>query len=260
MKNILTYNNNVNDLLDTEWPPFLYKFRNWGDNYHKKILTNNEIYFAEPNEFKDNKDCRLPMNFDVPLEDAYNYALGLLDDKDCKDIDMIKAQTKDLLHNKQRQKEFEEIFYTEYCSHVGLCSFCYVNDNLEVWETYAKENGFCVVFNSEELRKNRFAQGGYVKYETELPFIKCTDEIIRKEIITAFTKLKTYEFEHEYRLFKSHDQEREFHFSENCLDHIILSPDIDSMAEMEIREVMSEKHPQIKIFQAQKQNGKILIG
>ncbi len=42
-----------------------YKFRNWGECCHRRLLTHREIYFASPKEFNDPFDCRIPPRYDL---------------------------------------------------------------------------------------------------------------------------------------------------------------------------------------------------
>ena len=45
-------------------PTILYKYRDWGNPYNKKLLTDNEVYFASPREFNDPLDCAIPFRYD----------------------------------------------------------------------------------------------------------------------------------------------------------------------------------------------------
>jgi hypothetical protein len=43
----------------------LYKYRNWTDENHKKMLKENELFFASPRSFNDPFDCKIPVNFSI---------------------------------------------------------------------------------------------------------------------------------------------------------------------------------------------------
>ena len=159
---ILKYKN-FSDFISETAPPFLYKFRNWEDTNHKRIITDNEIYFCAPSQFKDEKDCRLPMSFDVSFIEAFQYACGLID---CNSVDFISVASNvcDLLHNKQRQQKHEKDSYEMFCEYVGICSLCTVNDNKKMWEKYADKAGFCVGFHTKNLCNKNIGGGGKVCY------------------------------------------------------------------------------------------------
>ncbi len=50
-----------------ESPATLYKFRDWNNSYHRKMLSNNELFFANNKAFDD------PYDFDLPLLDIYPF-------------------------------------------------------------------------------------------------------------------------------------------------------------------------------------------
>ena len=43
----------------------VYKYRDWKNPFHKKILQENEIYLAAPKDFNDQFDCRISSNFSL---------------------------------------------------------------------------------------------------------------------------------------------------------------------------------------------------
>ena len=47
---------------DKEIPKTIYKYRNWGNKYHRRLITNMELYFPAPQELNDPFDCQ--RNFD----------------------------------------------------------------------------------------------------------------------------------------------------------------------------------------------------
>ena len=46
-------------------PGIIYKYRNWEDKLHKKIITDTELWFAHPHTLNDPYDVRPPYNFIV---------------------------------------------------------------------------------------------------------------------------------------------------------------------------------------------------
>ena len=53
-----------------ELPDIIYKYRSFADEKERRMLTNNEVYLANPDEFfkKGSKDC----NFDIKYK-QYSY-------------------------------------------------------------------------------------------------------------------------------------------------------------------------------------------
>ena len=42
-----------------KYPQTIYKYRNWDDKFHNRILTHNEIFMSPPNLFNNLFDCRI---------------------------------------------------------------------------------------------------------------------------------------------------------------------------------------------------------
>ena len=55
-------------------PAILYKYRDWKNEFHKGLLTHNEIYFSSPKDFNDPYDCRITERFtNRTKEELHNY-------------------------------------------------------------------------------------------------------------------------------------------------------------------------------------------
>lgn len=56
------------DGIKFEHPKILYKYRDWNNVFHKKILTENRVYFSSPSKFEDQYDCHLTEIFPQKCE------------------------------------------------------------------------------------------------------------------------------------------------------------------------------------------------
>ncbi|WBX97902.1 hypothetical protein [Chryseobacterium gambrini] len=45
------------------YPPIIYKYRCWNNEFHKKILTDGEVYLSSPRHFNDPFDFGIVQNF-----------------------------------------------------------------------------------------------------------------------------------------------------------------------------------------------------
>ena len=247
------------DFLSETAPKILYKYRNWKVSLHRRILENNEFYFAPPDNFDDPADCRLPIDFNVTLEEAWKH-IQFFDSKKVDDMTRREKRKSvwEVLHNKNRQKKFEETRYQLYCKKVGIFCLSKKSNTKEMWNKYANQSGFCVGFYTKELCREIFGGGGAVEYVQTLPSLKCTLSWEEEYCRNIFTKLATYSKEYEYRLLKPLNSNRRINYPESILAHVILAPDIDKDDENEIREMMSQLHPQVPIYNSIEQNGKIV--
>ena len=61
--NTLKITTELTDGLKFDYPPILYKYRDWENDYHKEVLTNGTLYLASPSSFEDIKDCNVPEKY-----------------------------------------------------------------------------------------------------------------------------------------------------------------------------------------------------
>jgi len=47
------------------YPPIVYKYRNWNDPNHKSVLLKNKLFLAFPKYCNDPFDCRIPMDYNL---------------------------------------------------------------------------------------------------------------------------------------------------------------------------------------------------
>ena len=65
----MTVYNNFEEVakeISKKTPPIIYKYRDWEKDFHKTIITKQELYFAQPHTLNDPYDVRPPYNFVVP--------------------------------------------------------------------------------------------------------------------------------------------------------------------------------------------------
>ena len=108
-----------------ETPNILYKYRDWDDENHKRLLVDNEVYFATPKQFNDPFDCAIPFRYDekdLTEENIFKKALTFakrlypdLDDQKHHELAYKSQQEKRLFdpdildkHNKKRQEHFQQ--------------------------------------------------------------------------------------------------------------------------------------------------------
>jgi len=52
-------------LIKKRLPRILYKYRDWKNEKHKRLITEQEIYFPSPLDFNDPFDSRIPIRWDL---------------------------------------------------------------------------------------------------------------------------------------------------------------------------------------------------
>lgn len=240
--------------------PILYKYRDWNNPYHKRILLENRAFFAAPNSFEDIKDCNVPENF-PPLSKLYDLFLerSKKDNSNYSRAEHRKYARYWSKHSplanptklKNEVKIYNDLFFN---SRFGILSLTANSENDIMWEKYGNmHTGFCIGFNADILFNVVAGGGGNVLYVDDLPIIDfIKDDFREKHIKNTFYKEKKWEFEQEYRLHKTwkrtiSDVERNIEFPINCIVEIILGKNMSEPYKQEIKDIMKSKYPHAKI-------------
>ena len=188
------------DFADMEFPPVVYKYRNWTDLNHKTIITNREVFFASPNSFSDPLDCKIPIRHDLLNHDEVERKLKTDHPEWCR------QQRRKFIRDWFKGERFntmklQQAFMEEFFERFGVLSLTEIPDNEAMWASYADNfKGFCIGFNSN-IMFQYLGGGGPVTYYDALPIIYPTPKNTYEEQheLQIFSKLRKWEFEHEYR-------------------------------------------------------------
>ena len=55
----------ISKITNTSIPKTLYKYRDWTNSNHRKLITKQEIYLPKPSEFNDPFDGNIPVRWDL---------------------------------------------------------------------------------------------------------------------------------------------------------------------------------------------------
>lgn len=196
-------------------PEIIYKYRNWTDKYHKRALTNTELYLSAPSDFNDPFDYKItknhhslnsPERIEKYIEKGINDNLEYLR-AEKRGIEGEKIQLRKRFQNlDQYQREHEEINNENTDKYLGVLSLSGRWDSILMWSHYGDfHRGYCIGFDEEKLRNSGFfGTGGNVSYTSELPFIDPIEEedIVKTSFYKTHYKAKDWEYEEEYRLTK----------------------------------------------------------
>lgn len=192
-------------------PSIVYKYRNWDDVNHKRMLFNNELYLASPQYFNDPFDRGIPEDYTLLKTDKekYNYVFTLtnklkdsLKDRGLTFDEALKIGLDKISDTTKFQKNAIKESIRYHSDFWGVLSLSGIWDNILMWSHYGNNHkGFCVGFDEEKLRlSGLFGSGGNVMYTDIYPSIHPGDELFALE--STHVKAKDWEYEKEYRLTK----------------------------------------------------------
>lgn len=238
-----------------EIPKKVYKYREWTNPFHKKILTENQIYLPSPKDFNDPFDCRIPKNFhlldteekireyiDISIDKFVNvlhYSREVLEQKKEEVVARIKNNID------KEQLDYEKGHFKKQDKFYGIFSLSTIWNSILMWGHYSENHkGFCVGFWEKKLRNSgKFGKGGMVRYSINFPQIDPrVEDFIEFSYKQTHTKAKDWKYEKEYRLQKifypepATKEDRITKISDSCYSEIILGL---NFPENDIQEILN---------------------
>lgn len=244
-----------------ESPLVLYKYRDWGNDYHKKILTENQIFLSSQNGFNDPFDATIPFRYDereLTPENIFKklYELGRVAMPHLSDEELIQEcyerQHSGIFENGTYWKEYYEDYVERINSDYGILSLTTKNNNLLMWSHYANcHKGFCIGFNTIKLYNLISGALGPVIYDDEMPTVPLFDKGIEGVTKLLNTKSVDWSYEEEYRLIKSLAANETFTFlDKTIIEEVVLGLNMADENKDEIISILRSKFPATKIFEA----------
>lgn len=250
------------------FPPTLYKFRAWSDIFHRRLITDCELFFPSPEKFNDPFDCLIPIDFKT-LTPEERYEIYCHDLKihypDWTELERQKVAEemvkKDLLKD-PRHIQFisEELLKRIIHQQYGVASFSIYNHVILMWSHYADHHrGFCVGLDTEKL--HQFVKGTIARiyYSENYPKIKplnrvmdSTDDLFNEIFKIISTKNFLWAYEGEYRIFKANAANAALTLPKEIVKEVIIGCKTPPNEIKEILNVVKVNLPNANLFIAER--------
>jgi hypothetical protein len=221
----------VRRITDSRIPEILYKYRDWTNINHRKLISNQEIYFSRPSEFNDPFDGNIPIRWDLmSYEECLNKNLEIINilhkDKDQRLVrEYAKKVTdeKTLWHPDKLAKERPEQLM-KWDSIIGLFSLSSVFDNILMWSHYSyNHTGFVVGLSTDSLLHDYdFDYIEPIVYQKQYPSISGLDDTTEQFHKKFFCKSDLWSYENEWRISKNHIEKRIITLNRKTINQIII--------------------------------------
>lgn len=239
-------------------PEKLYKYRDWNDPYHKKVITDGEIFIASPNRLNDPFDCNIQFAYQKFAENEVlerSYLNDIIKDqfpyfsKIQHEIEVNRLQK---LHKDPKWIEAAtKNTYDRLSSKIGIVSFSELYNNILMWSHYGNSHkGFCIGIKSRRFlfEKDRKWGGGPINYVDEYPVILPTTSDISDITTLLFTKHSMWGYEKEYRLIRTKAANTVEKIYEDDIAEIIIGYAMSEKNQDEIIKIAESKYPSVPIF------------
>jgi len=240
-------------------PKVLYKYRDWENSFHKKLITHQQIYLAEPYSFNDPFDCKIPTRWEAMTQkemDVRNQELIAT-----LGVNLKRMQKKQFEKNLKKQglwwdkkniKKPGKDYFDKINKISGVISLTSKADNILMWSHYSNNHhGICVGFNTEILQSLEvFDFIGKVSYTKEYPFISGAFEIDQRFYLEMFSKSADWEYEDEYRITKRHMENRTATLPKEAIDRVIIGCEASVKVQDKVIQKVKKHLPTTKLFKA----------
>lgn len=217
-------------------PKTIYKIRDWNNPLHRKLITEQSIWFATPKSLNDPFDIRIPMKIDLSEVQHPDFKLMLKKSLILQYPNLTEDQLDTLCERRLMmiKKDPRNYFKKNYIDmregatydQVGIFSCTTDELSMLMWEQYGNNHeGFSVGFETFELFKNLQFLNGLVTYTNEIPFHSFLIKEPNFDFNDFFLKSTKWKHENEYRFFyvpfeKESDRTRKY--TTECVTEFLL--------------------------------------
>ena len=239
-------------------PDILYKYRVWEDPNHKRILTNNELYFPSADLFNDPFDSSLPFRYNENEMTDENIIkklvlLGRSKWPEISDEELLRRANEQIKEVDFRSDKFWKDGSAPINKRLhetfGICSLTPKSDNLLMWSHYANSHkGFCIGFNKDELYSSVNGMLAKVNYSENMPRIPMFSVGNETLPILLSTKSSHWEYEEEYRIVKVFAANKVFKLNDAAFKEIIFGCRMNPESKQEIIKIAKSKSSKIRLY------------
>jgi hypothetical protein len=196
-----------------ELPATLYKYANWNNEYHKRLITSPEIYLAYSDSFNDPFDCAVSPRYEKwTIDERKELIRQSIKRKNASIDDLrLRKQAEEEYSGMERDYEFrlkqvrrnQNNFIHNF---VGISCYSTIKDSILMWSHYSSSHtGFCIGYDRLKLFEivlkyveslNPVARWvGYIEvdYRKDYPDIKPSTDL---ENIDDFVNRLAFKFDH----------------------------------------------------------------
>jgi hypothetical protein len=247
----------------------IYKFRDWENDYHKQVLTEQLFFCSSISNFNDPFDSTIPIDYagltqkekieSVENHVSNNYPKAIGSER----IKLIEKvfQESAIDDPEQLQKNHEEVVIPKIEREIGILSFAGNREHILMWSHYANSHkGFCVGINKKELQESirpllitedKFLKLYDVLYQKSYPQINPLKVSPEEYFALPLTiKSKVWEYEDEVRLIFKDGANELLKVEKELFQDITLGCRISEDHQNEILEVVKTEFDELPVYKA----------
>ncbi|EON79024.1 hypothetical protein ADIS_0441 [Lunatimonas lonarensis] len=225
-------------------PSILYKYRDYHNEYNKRILFNFEIFLPSTTMFNDPYEGSIPFVYnpeDLTEENLYIRMRQLAKEENPKWSDTeieeycYEAMKKDLLNDPKHLEEQRLENIRKIDATFGILSLTPKYLNYLMWSHYGNSHrGFCIGFDSQDLFNEIGGTIGPVVYQRQIPKMDIFGGPLEFYIKQLSTKSEIWQYEDEYRIVKADGSRETICYDKKIIRKIVLGCKMTQSEKQEI--------------------------
>lgn len=235
------------------FPSILYKYRDWNNEYHKKIITNQELFFPSFESLNDPFDGKLPFMFDNSGIDKKTYKKELRKNNSFEYGNLTKKKIDEMYRNFRSGKDWKSMlkYHIEFVNSIyGIMSLSESATITPMWAHYGNNHsGIAIGFNLNELQKIVEGTISRIKYTEEpvkIPFGNTED--VNRYLDLFFTKSPEWSYEKEIRILKTHFSNKKIQLNKNTISEIVFGMNAEAKNIEEIKSITNKNFENVKFY------------
>ncbi len=257
---------------EVEWaggwiPKTVYKYRNWENPNHRKILEELSIWVPDSYDFNDPFDCNIPVAFDLISTDdvlAEKFIRRLIEANKHRIPGDIESEIKKRLDENKHKNPYFVAKYKEDLLQAnkevsGVFSVTPINNNILMWSHYANSHkGLCIGFDSVKLFEY-LGGGGKINYTKDYPIISPIETRETQYLLQVLTKSIHWSYEAEYRLTTFQKTNININIPPEVIVEVIFGARMPIGDKIKIKNLLKNNLPDVKCFSAIPDNNSFKI-
>ena len=263
MEDIVIPINNATDF-NEHFPETVYKYRDWDNENHKKIITSQELFFPSFESLNDTFDGKLPFMFDNSGIDKKTYKKELRKNNPFEYNNLTKNKIDEKYRNFQSGKDWKSMlkYHIEFVNSIyGVMSLSESATITPMWAHYGNNHsGIAIGFNLFELHKIVQGTISRIKYTEEpvkIPFGNTEDIYSYQNLF--FTKSPEWSYEKEIRILKTHFSNKKIQLNKNTISEIVFGMNAEAKNIEEIKSITNKNFENVTFFKVYKNNKKSVL-
>lgn len=251
-------------------PEILFKYRDWANEYHRKIIHNNELYFPSMSQFNDPYEGKVPYRYDKEDLTADKIFIKMLimaknEHPDWPD-DILhdyvyEYQRKNLLFDDSHMQKVYNQTIEDIEKVYGIFALTTEENNFLMWSHYSNSHkGFCIGFDTRILWELTTGGIGPVTYQRELPTFSLFEHPLMFSHKLLSTKSDIWQYENEFRIIKSGFARKTIKIPPEAIVKIILGCQMEVALKFDIIDFIKKNLKSCTVFDTSLNNMEFKIG